>query len=178
MTIGLCNTHSRLVNSWLVVQVSRGIELRVLVDEPAEEAAVDRAVGHETDPQFAAQGQHAVLHRAVHQVVFALDGCNGADGVGAANGVGVHLAQPEVLHLAFFDELGNNLRHRLYRCVRVTAVLVEQGDALHAEAAEGVFAHLADVGRAAVFFRLYLHAVHELVPELGGDIHLIYISKS
>ena len=82
------------------------------------------------------QVQHAVrLHVAVHQVVFALNGCQRAYGMGPADGVGADLAHAPVLHLALFHQVGNGLRHLLGRYVRVGAVLVEHRQRVEPQAA-------------------------------------------
>ena len=153
-----------------------GTELRVFVDETAEESSVDGAVRHEADTQFLAQRQYTFFHCAMHQVVFALNGGDGANGMGTTDGVGVHFTQSPMEYFTLLDKPGDGLCHNFDGRVRVAAVLVEHVQFLHAEAAEGVFAHLSYVCRAAVLLGLHLHAVHIFVSELGGDTYFICIS--
>ena len=83
-----------------------------------------------------------------------------------ADGFSIHLAHAPVQDLTFLDKLATRLRHNLDRRIRIDTVLIEHTERLHAEIAQGVFAHAADVCRSAVLFRLHLHAVHEFMPEL------------
>ena len=78
-------------------------ELRVFVNQATEEPSVYRTIRHKADSQLAAEGQNALFHRAMHQVILALDSRQRADGVGAADSVGIHLAKSPMENLAFLD---------------------------------------------------------------------------
>lgn len=153
-----------------------GVEAGVFVNHSAEETAVERAVRYKADTEFPAHGQHLALNDAVHQVVLALDGGEGADTEGAANGFGIDFAQPPMENLALPNEFGAGLRHYLDGRVRVDTVLIEDTEYLHPEVAERVLAHAPDVVGRAVFLGLYLYAVDELMPEFGRDKHAVGVA--
>ena len=157
--------------------VVRRVELRVLVDVAAEEAAVDRAVRDESDAQLAADVQDAVLlHEAVHKVVFALDRRERTDRVGAADDVRRHFAEPPPLHLPLADEIGDAPGHVLDGRVAVEAMLVEKRDGVEAQAAQGFLAVAAHDVRAARLASRRL-AVHDLVPELRRDVDPSFVRR-
>jgi len=94
--------------------------------------------------------------------------------VRAANGVGTRLGQPEVLHLAFGDQLLDRAGHVLDRHIRVHAVLVEQVDAVGAQPLQAGLGSHADTLGAAVQPGV---GVAVLEPELGGDHHLVTVRR-
>jgi hypothetical protein len=136
-----------------------------------QEAAAERAERHEADPQFAQDGQHVRLEVAFPDRILALQRRHGLHGVGAADRRGARLGQPEVQHLAFADQVFHRTRHILDRHVRVDAVLVQQVDAVRAQAGQGGLDHLADVRRAAVGAGEMALADDE--TELRRDLHLV-----
>ena len=93
-----------------------------------------------------------------------------------ADSSGIHLAHPPMQYLSLLNQFDACLGNRLDRRVRVAAVLVEHTERLHAEVAERVFAHAADVGGRAILFGLHLNAVHELVSELRRDEYPVGIA--
>ena len=89
-------------------------------------------------------------------------------GVGAADGGGAGFRQAEMADLAGADEVGDRAGHVLDRHGGVDAVLVEQVDAVGAEARQRGFHHLADVVRVAVEL-----GRADAEAELGGDHDLV-----
>ena len=109
---------------------------------------------------------------APEQGVLALQGGDGLDGVGAADGLRACFGEPEVAHFARVDQLLDGAGDVLDRHLRVDAVLVEQVDGVDPEPAQGPVDGVADVvgvagqpGLAAV--------VVEGEAELGGDDDLV-----
>ena len=153
------------------------VESRVFVNHTTEKTSVQGAVGYETDAQFITKGQHSVFfHRTVHEVIFTLNGCNGADFVRTTNGFDIYLAHSPMQDFTFFDKFADRFGNDLDRCIRVDAVLIEHAECFHAKVTQGVLAYAANVCRSAVLFRLYLHAVHKLVSEFGRNEYPVGVS--
>ncbi len=75
-------------------------EGRVFVDLSGKIAPAQRAERHEADPEFLAGRQHFLFNLSPPQRVFALDGRDRLDGVGAPDGLRAGFRKAEVLHLA------------------------------------------------------------------------------
>ena len=112
----------------------------------------------------------------MHQVVFTLYHRDRADTMSTANGVGIHFAHPPVKYLALLYKLTASLGYHFDGRVRVDAMLVEDAECLDTKIAERVLAYVPDVLRRAVLLSLHLHAIDELVSELGGDEHTVGVS--
>jgi len=85
------------------------------------------------------------------------------------NGVDADLAHPEAAHLARRDQLGDGPGGLLDGDVRIEAVLVQQVEALDAEASEGPVDDLTDAFRTRV---QPLQPVVHVEAELGRDLHV------
>ena len=109
-------------------------------------------------------------------MVFTLNCRYRTDGMGAADGFGIDLAEAEVQNLSFFDQLADRFGHDFDRRTGVDAVLVEDAERLHAEVAQRVLAYTADIGGRAVLFRPDLNAIHKLMSELGRGEHTVGIT--
>ena len=72
----------------------------VSVDRAREEARAERAERHEADVEFFQGREDLVLRLAAPQGIFALQGGDRLDGMGAADGSSASLRQAEMLHLA------------------------------------------------------------------------------
>ena len=153
-----------------LVAVVPAVEGAVLVDGPGEEAAPERAVGHEPDAQFRAGREHLALRLPPPQRVLALDRGDGLDGVRATDRRRPGLGQAEVPDLALRDQLPDRARDLLDRRVGIDAVLVEQVDRVDSEARQGGVGGLPDeLGPA----RERGPAVGVDFPELRGHDDLI-----
>lgn len=109
---------------------------------------------------------------APEQRVFALQGGDRLDGVGAADGLGPGLAEPEVADLTGLGQLLDGAGDVLDGHLRVDAVLVEQVDGVHPQAAQGGVGDGADVLGSAG--QAVLGAVGvDVEAELGGDDDLV-----
>ena len=125
------------------------VELVGRLEAAREEAAPERRVGDEADPELAAGGQHPGLGVAGPQRVLGLHGGDGVDGVRAADGLRRRLAEPEVEHLARLHELGHRADGLLDRHVGIDAVLVVEVDVVGAEPLQRAVDRAAHVlGRA------------------------------
>ena len=150
-----------------VLQVVRRLE------PPGQEAAAERAVGHEADAQLAHRvEQDLALHVAGPQRVLGLEGGDRVDRVRPADGLGRRLGQAEVAHLARLHQLAHGADRLLDRRLRVHPVLVVEVDVVEAEPAQRVVARLLDVLGPAVHA-----AVRRVVSaddaELGGQHDLV-----
>jgi hypothetical protein len=79
------------------------VEVVERADRAGEEAATERTVGDETDPQLASGGKDRVLAVAAPQRVRGLKRADPVSGVRAADGLRRRLRQPDVLDLALLD---------------------------------------------------------------------------
>ncbi len=89
-------------------------------------------------------------------------------GMRPADGPRAGFGQAEVPHLAVLDQVFDGARHILDRHVRIDAMLIEQIDAISAEAFQRGVGDLLDMLRPAVDAELR-HFAAELVAELGRD---------
>ena len=141
-------------------------------DLSGQEAAPERAVGDERDPELADRGEQLGFRIAAPQRVLSLQRRNRMHGVSAANGLRRRFGQAEIPHLAGGHELGHRADRLLDRRVRVDAVLVVDVDGVDAEPLQRRVARLAHVLRPAVDAeeRAVLGAD---VAELRGEHHLV-----
>ena len=109
------------------------VEVVDRADPAGEEAAAERAVGDEADPELAHRRQDLRLGIARPERVLGLQRRDRMDGVRAANRVRGRLGEPEVAHLPLLDELGHRADGLLDRRLEVDAVLVVEVDRLDAE---------------------------------------------
>ena len=81
-------------------------------------------------PSSSRVGSTSVFRASPPQRVFALDGSDRLDGVGATDRLHSCFRKAEVLHLAFPNQVLHRSRHVFDGHVRVNAVLIEQIDGL------------------------------------------------
>src|SRR5690606_24601114 len=88
-----------------------GREVLEAAELAGEEAAPERAVGDEADPELPARGEHAVLGITGPQRVLALERADRVHRAGAPQRLDAGLREPEEAHLARLHQL----RHRAHR---------------------------------------------------------------
>ena len=115
-----------------------------------KEALAERAERYEADAELDQGRQDLLLGLAPPQRVLALQRGDRPHRVGTADAVDAGLGQAEVLRLAGRDEVLHGAGDVLDRYVGVDAVLAEQVDADHVEAAQGLLGGRPDVAGAAV----------------------------
>ena len=142
------------------------------LEAAGQEAAAQRAVGHEADAQLAHRLQQLVLDVAGPQRVLGLQRADRVRGVRAADGLGRGLGQAQEAHLARLDQLAHGADGLLDRRLGVHAVLVEEVDVVQAQAAQRVVARLLHVLGPAVHAALG-RVVAADDAELGGQHHLV-----
>src|SRR6202035_743604 len=81
------------------------VELRIFVNLAREKSLTERAVGNESDPEFFERGQHFFFRASPPQRIFALNGCDRLDSVGATDGLHAWFRKAEVFYLALLDEV-------------------------------------------------------------------------
>jgi hypothetical protein len=123
------------------------------------------------DPQLFERRQNLSFRLAPPQRVLALERRNRLNGVCAADRLHAGFGQPEVLDLAFANQVLQRTRDVLDRDVRVHAVLIEEIDAVGPEALQRCLSHIANVRRTAI--EACLLAVLELEPEFRRNHHLV-----
>ena len=149
----------------------RGVEAVDPLHRAGQEAAAQRAVGHQADAQLAQGGQDLGFRVAGPQRILALDGRDRMDGVGLADGLGSGLGQPEPAHLAGLDQVADGAGHVLDRHGGVDPMLVEEIDDINAQALQRGVGDGLDVLGPAVDPET--GGAVELEAELGGDPHLV-----
>ena len=151
------------------------VEGRVLVDLAREEALAQRAVRDEADAEFLQGRDDLRLGLPPPQRVFALEGRDRLDGVGATNRLHARLGEAEVLDLALLNQFLHRPRHVLDGHVRVDPVLIEQVD-------DSTLSRLSEASATSLMCsgRLFSPAAllppvgpADVEPELGGDHHLV-----
>jgi hypothetical protein len=125
-------------------------EAGVGVDGARQEADAERAPGHETDAEFLAKREDTLFRATPQHRVFALDCAQGQGGMRAAQGLQSHLGQSPVQHFALFHQVLDGAGHVFDGHLRVDPVLVQQVDAVGAQALEHALDGLLDVCRPAV----------------------------
>ena len=94
--------------------------------------------------------------------------------MGPAQGLQTHLGQAPVQHLALRFQVFDGTGHILNRHLGINPVLVEQVNAVGAQALEHAFHGQLDMGRAADEARATRAGLQVDVPaELAGDHHLV-----
>jgi hypothetical protein len=134
-------------------------------DGAGQEAAAERRVRHEADPELAQHRQHLGLRVARPEGVLALHGRDGMHGVRPTDGVDRGLREPVTAQLAGLDQLGEGADGVFDRDLRVDAVLVIEIEVVGAKPAQRVVEGRAQVLGAAVLLALAARAVHD--GELG-----------
>src|SRR5881398_2239538 len=149
-----------------------GREVLEALDLPGQEAAPERAVGDEADPQLAARREDPVLRVAAPERVFGLQRGDGVHRARAPERLGPRFREAEPAHLPRAHQVGHRAHRVLDRRVRIHAVLVVEVDRLEAEALQ------APVARGAHVLRAPVDGAHPRVvaahdAELGGDDDLL-----
>src|SRR5689334_14688035 len=140
-------------------------------EAPGEEAAAERAVGDEADPELADGVEHLALGIPSPERPFRLQRRDRMDGVRAADRPSAGLGEAEMLHLSGLDQLGHRADRLLDRRFRVDAVLVVKVDVIDAEPPQRGIDCLVDVlGRAVDRAAAVLEPT---VAELRGDDVLV-----
>ena len=147
------------------------VERRALVDFPREESLAKRAEGHEPDAELLEGRQHFRFGLPKPQRVFALERGDRLDGVGAADRLHAGFREPEVLDLAFVNQILHRPGDVFDRHVRVHAVLIEEVDRLDLQTLQRGLGNLFDVRRPAIEAARSIGFERE--PELGRDDHLV-----
>src|SRR5437867_669370 len=149
-----------------------GREVLEALDLPGQEAAPERAVGDEADPELATGGEDPVLRVAAPERVLGLHRGDRVHRAGAAERLGPRLGEAEPAHLARAHEVGHRTHGVLDRGARVHPVLVVEVDRLDAEALQAPVACGAHVLRPPVDgAHPRVVAAHD--AELGGDDDLV-----
>src|SRR4051812_7901944 len=145
------------------------------LEAAGEEAAPERAVGDETDPQLAHGGEDLVLHVAAPEGVLRLQRRDRMHLVRAADGLRRRFREPEIADLPRLHQV----RHRAHGFLDghglVDPVLVVEIDRLDPEPPERLFAALLDVVGLAVDAQ-ELSVLGADVPELGREKYLVALS--
>src|SRR5712692_2683101 len=115
-----------------------------------QQAAAERRIGDVGDAELAGRAQGFLRLGAVEQRVFALNGGDRMDAVGATDRLGPRLAEAEGANLALLDQLGHGADRLLDRHGRINAVLVIEVDDFDAQPFQARIARLRDVSGAAV----------------------------
>jgi hypothetical protein len=126
--------------------------------------------GHEADAQFLQDRQDLFLRLPPPQGILALQGRDRLHRVRSADALDAGLGETEVLDLALADEVLHGARHVFHRNLRVHAVLIEQIDAIRAQALQRLIGHPPDAFGAAV---QALAGVSVAKAELGRDHDLV-----
>ena len=106
----------------VVVHIENGI----FVECSTKKTTVYRTVGYESDTQFPAYIQHAVLlHESVHEVIFALYGREWTYGMCLTDCICAYLTHTPVLYFALFHQFTDGLCYFFGRGIGVGTVLVE-----------------------------------------------------
>src|SRR5690606_16802375 len=135
-----------------------------------EEAAAERAVGHQGDAEFAAGGELAAGFRvAGPQRILALDGGKRMNGMRPADGRGRRLAKADVANLARLDQPGHGADGVLDQYGWIDAVDQVEVDDVDAEAAQAAFAGDGHVVRPATDAERVAGLVTAGIAELGDD---------
>src|SRR5829696_5589789 len=121
------------------------VERRVLVDRAREEALAEWAEGDEADPEFLQRRQDLLLGLSPPQRIFALEGGDWLNGMGAPDRLHACFGKAEVLDLAFLDQLLHRAGNVFDRHARIDAVLIEEIDAVGLQALERGLSDLPDV---------------------------------
>ena len=115
-----------------------------------EETTRHRAEGHKSHTQLAAGLQHGNLGVARPQRVLGLQGGDGVHSVGAAQRAGRHFGQAQCAHLAFFHQT-RHFAHAVFNgYFLVETVQVVEVNDVGLQAAQAVFAVLAQRRRSAI----------------------------
>src|SRR5208283_3178801 len=149
------------------------VKLRVFVNFAGEKTLAQRAVGNEADAEFFEGRYYFLLRGSRPQRVFALEGRERLNGMGATNGFHAGFRKAEVLHLACLNQFLHRSRDVFDGHVRVNPMLIKQINRLEPEPLERAFDGLFDVLGPAVQARRTgpRIAATEVESELGGDHH-------
>lgn len=100
-----------------------------------QKTIAQRSPAHEADAQFLAQRQHVGLGATPDHRIFVLDRGKRQNRVRASDSLQARLGEPEMQNLALGDEILDRAGDVFDRHPRVDAVLVEQVNAVGAQAA-------------------------------------------
>ena len=103
---------------------------------PVRKPHAERAPRHEADAQLLAERDHLVFRPAPQHRIFVLNGGDGQSGMRPAQRLQAHFGQAPMQDLALRHQVLDRAGDVLDRDLRVDAVLVEQVDAVGAQALE------------------------------------------
>ena len=139
---------------------------------PDRNPAPSGVKGTKPMPSSCSVGSSSQFGFTPEQRIFALDGRDRLDRMGAANGPGTGLGQAEMADLALGDQVADGAGNVLDRHGRIDAVLIEQVDPVGAQALQRGFGHGLDMGgRLLVPPRRPPVSGSMSKPELGRDHH-------
>src|SRR5262249_24919553 len=126
-----------------------GSEILGALDLTSQEAAAERAVGDESNAEFARGGNNLPLGIARPKGVLRFWRGNGMRFLSAAHRPGTGFRKAEVTHFADSNEIGHGANGFLDGHSGVHAVLIVEVDDVNTEALEAGVASMAKVCRAA-----------------------------
>lgn len=109
-------------------------EARVRIDPSGEELHAERAPRHKPDAEFFAERNHVLLRPAPQHRVFVLHGGDRQRRMRAPQRVQAHLGEAPMADLALAHKALHGARNILDGHVGIDAVLIEQVDAVRAQA--------------------------------------------
>ena len=115
-----------------------------------EEAAAERAVGHQADAQFFQRCENLLFWTPPPQRVLALQGRDRLHGVGTPYGLDASFREAEMLYLSCSDEVLDSSGDLFDRHFGIDAMLVKEVDVVGLKTLEACVGDLTDVLRAAV----------------------------
>src|ERR1019366_5145673 len=118
-----------------------------------QEAFAERAIWHESDSELLKGRNHFLLGSSCPQRVFALECCQGLNGVCTTDRFCGCLGKSEVLDLACLNQFLHGTRDLFDRHVRIHPVLIQQVDGFDFEPLERAFDGFLDVLRPAIQLR-------------------------
>lgn len=115
-----------------------------------QEAAAQRAERHQAGSELLEQRQDTRLQLTLPQRIFALEGGDGVDGMGAPDCGRPCFREAEETHLSLGDQLAHRACYLLDRHVGIDAVLIEEVDPVRPESPQRRVGHLPDVLRTTI----------------------------
>ncbi len=136
-------------------------------DGAGQHAPPERRIGHEPNPQLAADRQDVVFHKAAPQRIFGLQRRYRMHLVRPPDGVDARLRKSQEADLALLHQLFHRPDRVLDRHVRIDTVLVVEVDGLDPQPLKALFAGLDHIFGPAIDPEPAVRRA--LVAELGGD---------
>ena len=153
-----------------------GVQRAHIGEVATQKAPPHRAEGHKRHAQFTAGVEHRNLGVARPQRILGLQGCNGVHGMGAAQRGGRHFRQANAADLARAHQVGQRAHAVFNGHALVPAVQVVQVNHIRLQAAQAVFAGLAQRGGAPVnhahqlAVAIHIHALHAAFAGQGEAV--------